>query len=167
MKHIVKQNPDYSDYNIENEKSNLKKFSDENGLYIPDKFYDNIRQGDVIDIYTAPPEFKQLYGNSQFKSLCSYTEKQMAEIPFPKLFYRTDDVQLALLKTMTDVVLNSDTAVKYNFAHHDLVESLNPNKRTFEIDLGWIAPCFRKGSNERIAFVNSLKVEFIFEWVET
>ncbi|AGH96008.1 hypothetical protein [Pseudobdellovibrio exovorus] len=164
MKVFNKRSPDYSQYDLQAEKDNLRKFLDENDLWIPESFYNNIRVGDVIDVYNNPPDISQIYANKQFKALCSYSEEQMKDVPFPKLFYRSDDVQLALIKQMTDVALNKDDAVPWNLKDHELVETLHPNKRTFEINMGWVAPCFKKGTNERVAFASSLKVGLIFEW---
>lgn len=164
MKPINQKKPDYSDYDLEKEKADLRKFLDDNGMWIPESFYGQIRPGDVIDLYKNPPNISQLYCNPQFRQLCSYTEEQMKSIPFPKLFYRSDNIQIALIKKMTEVALHGEDAVPWGIENHELVETMHPKKRTFEIDLGWVAPCFMKGSNERVAIVSSLKVDLIFEW---
>ncbi|MBY0554035.1 hypothetical protein K2P97_05880 [bacterium] len=161
---IKKHKPDYSEYSIEEERSNLRKFLNDNNLWIPENFYEHIRSGDVIDIYELPPNRSQLYGNPQFKKLCSYTDEMMKSIPFPKLFWRSDEIQLQLMKKMSHVAITMDQAVPWDIERHELIESMHPNKRTFEIDLGWVGPCFKKDTNERVGFVSSLNVALIFEW---
>ena len=164
MKQINKQNPDYSDYNIQQECQVLRKFLDDNNLWIPENFYENIRLGDVIEIYKNPPDGKQIYSNSQFKKICSYSEVQMTTIPFPKLFWRSDEIQLKLMQKSTQVALNENQAVPWDIENHDLIESQHVNKRTFEINQGWVSPCFIKTDNVRFAFVSAIKVNYIFEW---
>lgn len=156
--------PDYSRYDVEVERQNLRQFLEEKNLFIPEKFYLNIRTGDVIDLYTNPPQLSLLYCNSEFKRLCSYSKEQMEQIPFTQLFWRSDEIQQKLIHQMTAVALQSEEAVPWGIENHELVESLHPRKRTFEINLGWVAPCFDRATHERRAFVSSLKVALIFEW---
>lgn len=156
--------PDYGSYDIEAERNALRAFAERNGLWIPENFYANIRQGDVIDLYETPPSLKQLYCNNQFRELCSYTEEQMKHLPFTKLFWRSDEVQQAIVQTATKAALQCEEARPWNIETHELIETLHPRKRTFEIDLGWVAPCFRARGHERVAFVSSLRVSLIFEW---
>jgi hypothetical protein len=161
---INQKKPDYSKYSVEEERASLRKFLDANELWVPENFYIDLRDGDVIDLYRNPPNISQLYANSQFKQLCSYSEEQMKAIPFPKLFYRADDIQLAFLKRLTDVAFNYDEAVSWNIEDHELVETMHPNKRTFEVNLGRVAPCFKKNTNERYGVIGSFRVNLIFEW---
>jgi len=165
MKHqINQQRPDYSEYSIEQERLSLRKFLDDNDLWVPENFYTDLRYGDVIDLYSNPPNISQLYCNSQFTKLCSYSEVQMKAIPFPKLFYRADDIQLAFLKRLADVAFNYNEAVSWNIEDHELVETMHPNKRTFDVNLGRVAPCFTKNKNERYGVIGSFRVNLIFEW---
>lgn len=167
MKNIPKINPvvpDYSAYNLEFERASLRKFLESANLYIPENFYQHIREGDIVDLYTNPPEMKQLYCNQEFKRLSSYTEDQLKSNPFTYLFWRSDEVQLALIQKATQVCLFSNEAQAWDIGNHELIESLHPRKRTFEIDLGWVAPCFDKKTHQRTSFVSSLRVKLIFEW---
>lgn len=161
---INQQVPDYSEYNLEEERLNLRNYLDKNGLWIPENFYQNIRMGDVVEVYTNPPDVKQIYGNAQFKKLCSYSEEMMRTTPLTKLFWRSDEIQLKLVKRSTQVALNENEAVEWGIEKHELIENFHPAKRTFEMDHGWIAPCMRKGTNERYAWVTGLRVNLIFEW---
>lgn len=161
---VNQQKPDYRDYNIEEERINLRKYLDDNDLWIPENFYENIRPGDVIELYTNPPDVRQIYGNAQFKKLCSYSEEMMRSTPLTKLFWRSDEIQLKLVQRSSHVALKEDKAVEWEIETHDLIENFHPAKRTFEMDHGWIAPCMRKGSNERYAWATSLRVNLIFEW---
>lgn len=156
--------PDYSQYDVEHERERLRDFVHTNGLWIPEAFFANIRTGDVIDLYTSPPQLSLLYCNSEFKRLCSYSKEQMEKVPFPQLFWRSDEIQQKLIHRMTAIALQSDDAAPWGIENHELVESLHPRKRTFEINLGWVAPCFDRTTRERKAFVSSLKVALIFEW---
>lgn len=164
MKQFNRQEPDYSEYDVEGEKKLLRNFLNENNLWVPENFYENLRPGDVIDLYTNPPQLNQLYGNSQFRKLCSYTTEQMKTIPFPKLFYREDDIQVRFIKKVSQAAFNEKDAIPWDIENHDLVETLHPNKRTFEVDLGRVAPCFKKETNERYGVIGSFRVNFIFEW---
>lgn len=166
LKHLNPVTPDYSSYNIDLEIKNLKDFLARNNMRIPENFFQAIRQGDVIDLYTCPPDMKQLYCNSEFRRLCSYTDEQMKNHPFTKLFWRSDDVQVELIKRATHVALHENEAQPWGIGNHELIESLHPRKRTFEIDLGWGSPCFDITTGARVAFVSSLCVRFIFEWPE-
>lgn len=158
------QRPEYGTYSPVAEIERLRNFVEKSGLWIPNKFYENVRIGDVIDLYTLPPELKQLYCNDQFRELCSYSEEDMRALPFPQLFWRSDEIQKQLIHRTTEVSLQGSEAQPWNIANHELVETAHPRKRTFEINLGWVAPCFKRGSQERAGFVSSLKVELIFEW---
>jgi hypothetical protein len=51
-------------------------------------------------------------------------------------------------------------------ANHDLVESLHPRKRTFEMNMGNISPCFDVQTKSPRAWASTLKVSLIFEWQE-
>lgn len=156
--------PDYSTYDIDREKTELKAFLEKENLYIPENFYQHIREGDIVDLYTNPPEMKQLYCNQEFKRLSSYSEEELKNNPFTYLFWRSDEVQLALIQKATEVSLYANEAQPWDIVNHELIESLHPQKRTFEIDLGWLAPCFEKATQKRTSFVSSLKVKLIFEW---
>jgi len=156
--------PDYSAYDVVQERERLRNFLKENGLWIPEAFFQNIRTGDVIDLYSKPPQLSLLYCNSEFKRLCSYSKEQMEKMPFTQLFWRSDEIQQKVIHRMTEIALQSSEAAPWGIENHELVESLHPRKRTFEINLGWIAPCFDLATRERRAFVSSLKVALIFEW---
>jgi hypothetical protein len=43
---------------------------------------------------------------------------------------------------------------------------LHPKKRTFEMQMGMIAPCFDRKTHARRAWASTLKVSFVFEWGE-
>lgn len=158
--------PDYSQYNIQNEIDKLKNFLEANNLYTCENFFSQIRPGDIIDLYTNPPDLKQLYCNDEFKRLSSYTVEDLKTQPFTALFWRSDDIQKALIQKATKVALNLEQAVPWDIENHELIETLHPQKRTFEIELGWVAPCFDKTTKKRISFVSSLRVKLIFEWPE-
>lgn len=156
--------PDYTNYSLEEERQTLQNFLRKNNIWIPEGFCLNLRQGDVIDIYTCPPEMQQIFGNGEFKRLCSYSEEQMKQLPFTKLFWRSDEIQLKVIRKATEVALFGNEAVPWNIEKHELIESLHPQKRTFEVDLGHVCPCFNVQTNQRVAFASSLRVDFIFEW---
>jgi len=158
--------PDYSSYSVAKEIADLKKFLTENNLYVSEKFFTGLRPGDVIDLYANPPDLKQLYCNSEFKRITSYSEDQLKTVPFPKLFWRSEEVQLQLLQRTMQVALKEEEAQPWGVDNHELIESLHPKKRTFEIDLGWIAPCFDLVTKQRVAFASSLRVHLVFEWPE-
>lgn len=164
MKHTHKQNPDYSHYDLDFECKSLKEFLEKKSLWVPENFFTHLRPGDVIEVYTNPPDVKQIFSNTQFKKLCSYSEEQMTKIPFPKLFWRSDEIQLKLMQRSTQVAFVENEAVPWNIENHELIETLHPNKRAFEIDQGWVSPCFSKEDNSRFAFASAIKVKYIFEW---
>lgn len=161
------QTPDYSHYNIEEEREQLQKAAAQLGLRVPDSFLNQIAEGDIIEIYSKPPTNNQLYANQEFRRLCSYTDEQMKTTPFPTLFWREPEFNETLFARAAEVVEGAGEAVPWNLPMHDLVESLHPRKRTFKMQMGWIAPCYKVDSPSEVAgWVSTLKVTFIFEWAE-
>jgi PAS domain-containing protein len=156
--------PDYSKYDVEKERHALRDFLKAKGFTIPEQFIEQMKVGDVIDLYESPPSFQQLYCNNTFRDLCWYSEEQLKSVPFTQLFWRSDEIQQAILEKATQVAHFSDEAEAWTVEDHELIESFHPNKRTFQIKLGWVAPCFRVSDGARIGFVSSLTLEFMFEW---
>jgi len=153
-------------YDLEGEKKKLHEAAHRLGLFIPEEFYDKIQSGDIIEIYSNPPDNKQLYSNDEFKKICSYTPEQMATIPYPKLFWRSDETNFELMKRAECVAFQEDNVVPWGLDKHELVESLHPRKRTFEMDLRYIAPCYNVLGKERRGWVSTIQVSLIFEWPE-
>jgi len=141
----------------------LKKALTDHGLRVHDSFYDRIQLGDIIEAYSYP-ENKQIYSNSEFRRFSSYTDEQMKNNAFTKLFWRSDEVQNELLKVVSDMMANAIEPIQFNVENHELVESLHPRKRTFEMEMGWGAPCFDLKTGVKRATVDTLKVKLIFEW---
>jgi hypothetical protein len=166
MKRKTIAQPKISEYDVEAEKLKLRESASRLGLHIPEEFYQKIQPGDIIEIYSVAPENKQLYSNDEFKKICSYTEEQMATHPFPKLFWRSDEVHFQLMKRAEYVALKEDNVVPWALDKHELVESLHPRKRTFEMELGFIAPCFDAKTKDRRGWVSTIRVALIFEWPE-
>ncbi len=163
MNSKIVQKPNYSDYNLDAEKNKLADFLKTNHLVISSDFIDQIEIGDIVEVYSFP-ENTQIYSNSEFKKLCSYTEKQMREIPFPQLFWRDQDVHLSLMKRAADVCQLDKSNYKWDLKNHELVESLHPKKRTFEMRMKNIAPCFYEVNANTKAWASTLQVDFVFEW---
>jgi hypothetical protein len=158
--------PASDSYDVEGERKKLRDAAEKLGISIPENFYSKIESGNVIQIYTSPPEYKQLYCNDRFYELCSYSNEQLASIPWTKLFWRSDDVNLQLMKRAEDIVFNQKEAVSWGLDPHELVESLHPRKRTFEIEMLYAAPFYDKKTGERRGIISTQKVNFIFEWPE-
>lgn len=154
-----------SGYDVMTERKNVLEFLQRNGLSTDPKFIDQITAGDIIEVY-AVPENVQIYQNQEFLKLCSYTPEQMSTIPFPKLFWRSDEANIALLRRAAEVMLQEAKCVPWGVANHDLVESLHPRKRTFEMSMGHISPCFDIKTGSPRAWASTLKVNLIFEWQE-
>lgn len=158
--------PKIDGYDVEAERKMLREAVERLGLVIPDSFYATIEPGDIIEVYSNPPEYKQLYRNEEFFKHCSYTREQMETIPYPKLFWRSDEVQFQVMKKAEYVTLNESEAIPWNFDVHELVENLHPRKRTFEIQMRYAAPIFDKATHARRGVVSTLRVNLIFEWPE-
>ena len=163
MSNKILQTPIHSDYNLDQEIKNLKYFLDQKGYQIADDFIKQIALGDIIEVYSFP-ENMQIYSNSEFKKLCSYSEQQMQEIPFPQLFWRDQEVHLSLMKRAAQVCQLEKMTYPWDILNHELVESLHPKKRTFEMKMKNIAPCFLENKTQVSAWASTLQVEFIFEW---
>ncbi len=163
MNSKIIQKPDYADYNLDLEKNKLSDFLKLNQLLISPDFVNQIDIGDIIEVYSFP-ENMQIYSNSEFKKLCSYTEAQMREIPFPQLFWRDQDVHLSLMKRASDICQLGEKNYKWDLTNHELVESLHPKKRTFEMNMKNITPCFTSVDASVKAWASTLQVDFIFEW---
>lgn len=158
--------PNVDGYDLEGEKRKLREAALRLGITIPEEFYLKIKPGDIIEIYSNPPENKQLYRNDEFLKHSSYTPEQMETIPYPKLFWRSDDWNFVFMKRVEFVALKENGVVPWNLDRHELVESLHPRKRTFEMDMGFITPCWSIDTKERKAFAITLRVNLIFEWPE-
>jgi hypothetical protein len=158
--------PSLDGYDVEGERRKLREAADRLGIVIPENFYPTLEPGDIIEVYSNPPEYKQLYCNEEFWKHCSYTREQMETIPYPKLFWRSDEFQFKLMKKAEYVTLHEDQAVPWNLELHELVENFHPRKRTFEIQMRYVSPFFDKKSNKREGVVSTLRVNLIFEWPE-
>lgn len=165
MQQNNKTAPNYIDYDINLEIENLKKFLQTNGIMVDTTFYEKIQKGDIIEVYSFP-ESKQIYCNSEFTKLCSYNLEQMTTIPFPQLFWRDGDVHLSLMKRAADICKLNEGVYDWNITNHELVESLHPRKRTFEMNMKKIAPCFIANKKESVAWLSTLQVELIYEHKE-
>ncbi len=163
MNSKIIQKPDYADYNLDLEKNKLIDFLKLNRLAISSDFINQIEIGDIIEVYSFP-ENMQIYSNSEFKKLCSYTDTQMREIPFPQLFWRDQDVHLNLMKRAAEICQLDKKNFKWDLINHELVESLHPKKRTFEMNMKNITPCFTEVDASVKAWASTLQVDFIFEW---
>jgi hypothetical protein len=165
MSSKIIQKPDYSNYNLEIEKLNLAEYLKSQSLMISEDFFGKIGIGDIIEVYRFP-ENLQIYSNSEFKRLCSYTDDQMKDNAFTKIFWRDSEVHQQLVARAIDVCSSSLGTYPWSISSHELVESLHPRKRTFNMAVKNIAPCFKVGESKSCGFVSTLQVEFIFEWSE-
>lgn len=161
---VVKQYPDYSSYNIDGEVENVKQFLQKSNLKLDFDFFKHIDQGDIIEIYSFPDN-KQIFSNSEFRRLCSYTAEQMNTIPFPKLFWREDEVHVSLMQRSAAVCEVEKKICRWDLGNHELVESLHPKKRTFSMNLKWVAPCYDP-QGKAVAWISTCCVEFIYELPE-
>jgi len=162
---VNEQTPTYDDYDLPKEVELLKAALDERELEVDPAFFGHVEKGDILEIYRFP-EIKQIYCNSEFKKQSSYSDEQLKNMPFTQLYWRSDENHLALIKRTSYVMENETGAVPWNLPVHELVESLHPRKRTFEMKMRWIAPCFRKKTHEKVGFVTAHLALHIFEWDE-
>ncbi|MBC7464451.1 MAG: hypothetical protein H7256_00535 [Bdellovibrio sp.] len=162
---IIKTFPDYSHYDIDLEAKTLNGYLKKSQLTVDPELFKNVEKGDIIELYSFP-ENVQLFSNTEFRRLCSYSNEQMNTIPFPKLFWRDDEVHLFLMKKASIVCDGENKICRWDFKSHELVEALHPKKRTFMMNLKWIAPCYREGSDKAVAFISTCQVEFIYELPE-
>jgi hypothetical protein len=164
MSNKIIKKPNYSDYDLVSEKQSLKNYLSENSLIVDIRLFESIEIGDIIEVYSFP-ENKQLYSNSEFRKLCSYNTEQMLTIPFPTLFYREQDVHMQLMNRAAEVCNLKMGLYSWEVVRHELVESLHPRKRTFEMAVKTICPLFQiNNQTSAIGFVSTSIVEFIFEW---
>jgi hypothetical protein len=157
--------PNYDHYHVEDEIRKLREAMVRLGLRVDETFYQNIKVGDIIEIYKFP-ENTQIHCNDEFIRLCSYTPEQMQSAPLPKMFWRDNEIHMALTKRAAYVTTSENGAVPWELPNHELIESLHPRKRTFEMKMGWIAPCYDIHTGERRAWASTLQVSLIFEWDE-
>jgi hypothetical protein len=152
-------------YNVTQERTQLQEFLQQNNLETDPRFIESISAGDIIEVYSVP-ENLQIYQNQEFLKICSYTPEQMSTIPFPKLFWRADETHVELMRRASHVMKNEKGCVPWDLDSHELVESLHPRKRTFEMSMGQISPCFDLHSKLPKAWASTLKVTLVFEWQE-
>lgn len=158
---IVKTKIDYESYEVSEEKALLEQFLRDKQWSLSSDFTKQIKTGDIIEIYSFPGH-TQVYANKEFQKLSSYTLEQMSTIPFQKLFWRESDIQHNLIRRAIEVVEGGITQ-PWGIPPHDLVESLHPNRRTFEMHMGWLAPVYN-ATGTAVGWASTLRVEYIFEW---
>lgn len=150
---------------IVSDRKNLEAFLVSKKLWVPKSFLEGIRAHDIIEVY-AFPDFKQVYANNEFSRLSSYTEEQMRTIPLQQLFWRDDEDQMKMMERAGAIAKGGVETEGWNVPKHELIESLHPRKRTFEMSMGLLAPCFSIATGERMAFASTLRVDLIYEWPE-
>lgn len=165
MKKRISTVRERSDYSVPEEVQRLKQQLDMLGVDTDPVFYDKIMTGDIIEVY-AYPQLKQVYANAEFSKICSYTKEQMEKVPFTALFWRDETEQKKLLDRAIHVALREGKACPWDLDNHELVESLHPRKRTFEMEFNWIAPTFDKQTRKPVGWVCSIQVNLIYEWSE-
>ncbi|MFZ3231021.1 MAG: hypothetical protein WA160_12505 [Pseudobdellovibrio sp.] len=162
---LIKSFPDHTNYNIEAEIVAINEFLKKSNLNVDPIFFTKVEKGDILEIYRFP-ENTQSFSNSEFRRLCSYSDEQMKTIPFPKLFWREDEVNLSVMRRSATVCNVENKLSQWGLGSHDLVESLHPKRRTFSINLKWISPCYPDGETKAVAFISTCCVEFIYELPE-
>lgn len=158
---FLKTKIDYQSYDVKKEQELLCQFLKEKNWSVANDFLTLLKEGDIIEIYGFPSH-TQVYANKEFLKLSSYTLEQMSTIPFQKLFWRESDIQLQLIKRAVAVVESGSTQ-PWGLPPHDLVESLHPNRRTFEMHMGFIAPVYNS-AGVSVGWASTLRVEYVFEW---
>lgn len=162
MDQTTKTKVEHSHYDLLLEKKNILEFLSSKKMSLPPAFLDCFKAGDIIEIYSFP-EHQQIYANKEFQKLSSYTAEQMRTIPFQKLFWRESEIQQRLIERAIEVVRGGGVPQPWGLPPHDLVESLHPRRRTFEMHLGWLTPVYNS-EGSAIAWASTLTVEYIFEW---
>lgn len=157
--------PSLDTYSVEEERRLFDEALAAKNFKVDPAFLQSFKVGDIIEIYEAPENI-QIYCNREFMKLCSYSSEQMLTIPYPKLFWRNEDANIALMHRASHVFIYESGCVPWGIESHDLVESLHPRKRTFEMKMGVIAPIFSIKDNKRIGFASTLQVSLVFEWSE-
>ena len=152
---------DYESYDVTEERHQLLQFLKEKSWVVSNDYLEKLKSGDIIEIY-GYPNHTQVYANKEFLKLSSYTPEQMSSVPFQKLFWRESEVQHELIRRAVEVV-EGGKARPWGLPPHDLVESLHPKRRTFEMHMGWIAPVYNSDS-VAVGWASTLKVEYVFEW---
>lgn len=150
---------------VDYEQRELIQFLTLSDLAVPKNFIEGLRRGDIIEMYSVP-EMKQLYCNKEFLRYCSYSPEQMQSTPFQKLFWRSDEAQTLLLERAAQISKGVDQAESWNIPPHELVESLHPRRRTFEMHMGLVSPVINLITGDHCGFASTLRVELIYEWPE-
>ena len=159
------ERPSLAEYSVGEEQILFSEALAAKNFKVAPAFLNSFKVGDIIELYEMP-ENTQVYCNREFLKLCSYSREQMSTIPYPKLFWRDEDANIALMHRASYVFTHESGCVYWDIANHDLVESLHPRKRTFEMKMGVIAPVFSIKDNERRGWASTLQVSLIFEWPE-
>ena len=160
------EKPDFKDYNIQSEYDKLCHFLASKNMAPPENILEQIKSGDIIEIYSYPENI-QIYSNSEFRKICSYSIEQMTTIPFTQLFWRDDKIHNDIIKQSNLACSDQNLSARsWNIDNHEIIESLHPRKRTFEMSMGLVCPCIDKSTKAVSCFISTVTVNFIFEWAD-
>lgn len=154
-----------NDSSPEEERQLLKDFLRSSELIVPESFLSSLKKDDIIEIYSFP-EMKQLYANREFMRISSYTPEQMRSHPVPELFWRSDAVMNEVISKAVEIATTGTESCAWNVANHELIESLHPRRRTFEMHMRQLAPVFDIKTGTRRGWASTLTVDLIYEWPE-
>lgn len=149
----------------EEERMLLQDYLRSNDLIVPASFLAGLKKDDIIEVYSYP-EFKQSYANREFMRLSSYTLEQMQSRPVQELFWRSESVMAEVIAKAIEVTTTANEACPWDIANHELIESLHPRRRTFEMHMRTISPVFDVKTGVRRGWASTLTVDMIYEWPE-
>jgi len=132
------------------------------GVVIPDDFYTTVRPGDVLEIYMVDPlnptQTAQVWRNFRFLELCSYDLLTLAMSLLNELFCRDQVIEESFHQRILRLPSGPKAAQHWEIEPHVLVEKLESNNRSFQINPGFCAPAFA-ADGQLVGFASSLRAE--------
>lgn len=121
--------------------------------------FKKIAPNDVVEIYDL--NFIQVFRNTRFMELCSYTLEEVFTHEFPQLFLRPDEITSILVSHCQEIFQGKiKSTIPTHVPDHTLTEIWSKKKREFSIKQGIISPLFDK-SGRSVAIVATLQADLI------
>jgi predicted RNase H-like nuclease len=141
----------------------LRKFIESKHAYLDPEFYKHIGSEDLVEVYRHPSHV-QIYCNDRFLKITSYTLQQIRSIPFSQLYWRSPSDQTEVLARAAEVLNSGKKAQPWNVHKHELIEMMHSRRRTYEIEMKWLAPVIDEKTNAPMGIATIQYVNPVFEW---
>jgi hypothetical protein len=131
----------------------------ESGLRPCSDLFDRIHEEDVVEVYDS--SFMQIFRNTTFMELCTYTMDDIFTREFPELYRRPVEVNNILVSYCTAFFSGERfQTLQTEVPEHDLEEIASRKMRVFRIKQGIISPLFNR-ARRPVAVVGTLRAKIL------